>query len=146
MPRNSQLSRYGALSKIIPDLTPNAKVFFVGDSDDTGFVDFVNEFPPDNDGVVRVYSSMFDSTMVANLKANRDVVVVMPGYNETITTDRSLNVAGIRYVGLGSGNNRPTITYNNAAASISLDTSNISLENFRLFTSITAVTRGCYWR
>lgn len=138
----NQLSRYGALSKFIPDLAPNAKVFFVGDSDDTGFVDFVNEFPPDKDGVVRVYSSMFDSTMVANLKANRDVVVVMPGYNETITTDKSLSVAGIRYVGLGSGNNRPTITFNNTAASVSLDAANISLENFRLFTSISAVTRG----
>lgn len=141
--RNSQLSRYGAISKILPDVSPGAKVWFVGDTDDTGFVDFVNEFPPDNDGVVRVFSSVFDSTMTANLRdAKGDVVLVQPGFSESITTDQALTKNGVMYRGLGAGNARPTIQYDNANASISLDTDNISWDNFRLLASVSAVAVG----
>lgn len=140
---NNQLSRYGAVSKVLEDVSPYSKVFFVGDSDDTGFMDFVNEFPPDGDGVVRTYSSMFDSTMLANTRAGRgDVILVMPGHNESITADQAFNVNGLKVIGLGEGNARPTVKYDNAAASISLDTSNIHLENFRLLASVTGVTIG----
>lgn len=128
---------------MLEKVSPYSKVFFVGDSDDTGFVDFVNEFNPDKDGVVRVYGSMFDATMLANLRANRgDVVMVMPGHAEVITADQSLNVNGAKFIGLGEGEERPLIDFNNAAASISLDTHGIQLENFRLRATVTGVTRG----
>lgn len=141
--RENQLSRWGAISKIIPHANPQAKVFFVGDSDDTGFQNFVQEFPPDKDGEVRVYGSIFDSTMLANAKAGRgDVVLVMPGHSENITTDKSLNVRGLKVIGLGEGDERPKIIYDNAAGSISLDTGGIHFENFRLIASVTAVTIG----
>ena len=139
----NQLSRYGAVTKILEDVSPYSKVFFVGDSDDTGFVNFVNEFPPDRDGVVRAYSSMFDSTMLANTRAGRgDVIMVMPGHNEAITTDQAYNVKGLKVIGLGEGNERPRVQFDNAAASISLDTNGIQLENFRLAASVTGVTIG----
>lgn len=141
--RENQLSRYGAVSKILDRVNPQAKVFFVGDSDDTGFVNFVNEFPADKEGVVRVYSSMFDSTMLANTVAGRgDVVLVMPGHLEAISTDQSLNVKGLKVIGLGEGDERPRVRYDNAAGSISLDTGGIQLENFRLVASVTGVTIG----
>ena len=99
--RDNQLSRWGAVSKVLEKVNPQAKVFFVGDSDDTGFQNFVNEFQPDKDGVVRVYSSMFDSTMLANTAAGRgDVVMVMPGHSEIITADQSLNVKSLKIIGL----------------------------------------------
>ena len=139
----NQLSRWGSVSKVLERVGPYSKVFFVGDSDDTGFVDFVNEFPPDKDGVVRVYSSMFDSTMLANARAGRgDVIMVMPGHSEIITTDQALTVKGLKLIGLGEGDERPLIDFNDAAASISLDTGGIHLENFRFRTTITGVTRG----
>lgn len=107
----NQLSRWGAISKILPDVAPYAKVFFVGDSDDTGFVDFVNEFPTDKDGVVRVYSSVSDSTMLANTRADRgDVILVMPGHSETLSAEVDYSTAGVKIIGLGSGDNRPTLT------------------------------------
>ena len=141
--QENQLSRYGAISKVLEDVTPYSKAFFVGDSDDTGFINFVNEFPPDRDGVVRSYSSMFDSTMLANTRAGRgDVILVMPGHNESITTDQAFNVKGLKVIGLGEGNERPLVKYDNAAASISLDTAGIQLENFRLLASVTGVTIG----
>lgn len=139
----NQLSRYGAISKVLEGVSPYSKVFFVGDSDDTGFTDFVNEFAPDGDGVTRVYSSMFDSTMLANTRAGRgDAILVMPGHSESITTDQSYNVKGLKVIGLGEGNERPRVQFDNAAASISLDTSGIQLENFRLAASVTGVTIG----
>src|SRR3990167_124439 len=108
--RENQLSRWGAVSKVLEKVSPIAKVFFVGDSDDTGFVNFVNEFAPDKEGVVRVYSSIFDSTMLANCVAGRgDVVLVMPGHVEAISTDQSLNVKGLKVIGLGEGDERPRI-------------------------------------
>lgn len=143
MPRNSQLSRYGAISKVLEKVTPYSKVFFVGDSDDTGFVNFVNEFPPDEDGVVRVYGSIFDSTMLANSRAGRgDVIMVMPGHSESITADRSLTVKGLKVIGLGEGDERPRITYDDTASQISLDTGGIHLENLRLIASVSVITRA----
>ena len=139
----NQLSRYGAIAKVLEGVTPYSKAFFVGDSDDTGFINFVNEFAPDREGVVRVYSSMFDSTMLANTRAGRgDVIMVMPGHNESITADQSYNVKGLKVIGLGQGDERPLVKYDNAAASISLDTGGIHLENFRLLASVTGVTIG----
>ena len=141
--RENQLSRWGAVSKVLERVNPQAKVFFVGDSDDTGFVNFVNEFQPDKEGVVRVYSSIFDSTMLANCVAGRgDVVMVMPGHLEAISADQSLNVKGLKVIGLGEGDERPRIRYDNAAGSISLDTGGIQLENFRLIASVTATLIG----
>ncbi len=139
----NQLSRWGAISKVLPDLAPAANVYFVGDTDDTGFVDFVNEFPPDAEGRVRIYSSVFDSTMVANLRVSRgDVVLAMPGHQESITADQSLSIAGVKYLGLGEGDLRPLIQYDLAAASISLDAAGVIFDNFRLLASVTAVTIG----
>src|SRR3990167_7693943 len=139
----NQLSRHGAVSKVLEHVTPYSKVFFVGDSDDTGFGDFVNEFPPDKDGVTRTYSSVFDSTMLANARAGRgDVVMVMPGHSEIITTDQALNVKGLKVIGLCKGDERPLIDFNNTAASISLDTGGIHLENFRLRATVTGVVIG----
>jgi len=143
MARENQLSRWGAISKILPDVSPLSKVFFVGDTDDTSFVDFVNEFPPDKDGVVRVYSDMFDTTLLANLRAGKgDVVFVMPGYSQSITSDKAINVNGVKFIGLGSGNNRPTLQFDATSGSVSLDTDNIHLENFRLLASVSGITRG----
>lgn len=137
------MSRWGAVSKVLERVNPQAKVFFVGDSDDTGFVNFVNEFQPDKEGVVRVYGSMFDSTMLANCVAGRgDVVMVMPGHSESISTDRAYTTKGLKVIGLGEGDERPIVRYTAATASISLDTGGIQLENFRLITDTTAVTRA----
>jgi hypothetical protein len=143
MARENQLSRWGAISKVLEKVSPYSKVFFVGDSDDAGFQDFVEEFPPDKDGVVRVYSSIFDATMLANARAGRgDVILVMPGHVEAITTDKSLAVKGLKVIGLGEGSERPVIRYDDTAASVSLDAEGVHLENFRLLASVSGITLG----
>jgi len=127
----NQLSRYGAISKTLPGLAPSAKVFFVLNTSNSWFADFSNEFPVDSFGVVRVFSTI--KTALASCVANRgDVVLVMPGHSESITntTDLNVNIAGVRVIGVGNGNNRPVITVNTATtALITMSAANTSLEN-----------------
>jgi hypothetical protein len=54
-----------------------------------------------------------------------DVIVLMPGHAETVTsTSLALDVAGVTIVGLGTGLNRPTFTYGAAAATITVSGAN----------------------
>jgi hypothetical protein len=66
----------------------------------------------------------------------------MPGHREAISTDKAFNVKGLKVIGLGEGDERPLVQYDNAAASISLDTGGIHLKNFRLLASVTGVSVG----
>jgi hypothetical protein len=63
-----------------------------------------------------------------------DVIVVMPGHAETISSATSLlaDVAGVTVVGLGSGNKRPTFTFATATtAAIVVSADNITFRNMR---------------
>lgn len=130
----SQLSRYGAISRVLPGLAPSARSFFV--LSNAGSVapwlgNFLNDFPSDGGGVPRVYSSI--ALALANCTANRgDMIYVLPGHAENITNaiDLNVNVAGVRIVGIGQGNGRPVITMNTATtAVITLSAANTSIEN-----------------
>ncbi len=61
-----------------------------------------------------------------------DVIIVMPGYTETVATASGLliNVAGVTIVGLGSGSLRPTLTLSAAAATVAITGADITLDNF----------------
>jgi hypothetical protein len=81
------------------------------------------------------------STAVATIKAayalctasQGDTIIVMPGHTETIshaTTGLSCTKAGIRIIGLGEGDARPTITLDTAnTASIAVSAASNSFEN-----------------
>lgn len=67
---------------------------------------------------------------------NGDYIIVMPGHTETVTAAAGLDldVAGITLVGVGSGENRPTINFTTATtADMDVDAANITMYNF-LFT------------
>lgn len=139
----SQLSRYGAISRAIPNLVPGAKLFLVSDSDDTtvGASNLGNEFPVDKDGVVRVYTTIQAANNAA--AANRgDVVLVLPGYDHTLGRADSWNTAGIQIIGMGNGNNRPTVRYTTATDEVGIGASNIRVSNLRFLAAVTGVTRA----
>lgn len=75
---------------------------------------------------------------------NGDVIFVMPGHTENISSATSLvvDVAGVLIIGLGEGRNRPTLTFTATAGSIEMDAANCRLSNIVLVTSITAVVVG----
>lgn len=90
------------------------------------------------------------TTLNAGLQQSRgygDVVVVLPGHTESISTADAMSnlVAGTRIVGLGYGTLRPTLTWTATAATFLFDVANVSISNFIMclagsLTSTTALT------
>lgn len=72
--------------------------------------------------------------------SNGDIIFVMPGHNESLTAATSLvvDVAGVQIIGLGHGNNRPILDYDNTAGTIEMDAANTRLSNIVLRTSVSA--------
>ncbi len=73
-----------------------------------------------------------------------DVIIVMPGHNETIVSATSLvvDVAGISIIGLGVNQSRPVLDFDNTAGSIEMDAANCRLSNIVLRASVSAVVVG----
>lgn len=76
--------------------------------------------------------------------ANRgDVINVLPGHTETISTALALSTAGTQIVGHGIGDTRPTFTVNSALNTLNITGSDTKVVNLRFLTgsSVTAATR-----
>ena len=73
-----------------------------------------------------------------------DIIIVMPGHNETITSATSLvvDVAGVSILGLGVNQSRPVLDFDNTAGSIEMDAANCRLSNIVLRASVTAIVVG----
>jgi len=73
-----------------------------------------------------------------------DIIFVMPGHNEGIIADSAidLDVAGISVIGLGNGENRPTIDFDHADATFVVGADDILIENMIFRVSANAVTVG----
>ena len=87
--KENQLSRYGAIAKMIPFTM--GKVFFVGHSDDAWSAELLNEFPVDRDGVPRVYLTVsgaatdnlaIQAALDACVAGRNDYVIVLPSVND----------------------------------------------------------------
>lgn len=79
---------------------------------------------------------------IGKCKANRgDVIYVMPGHSETITSAAAIDfdVAGVRCVGLGHGSKMAEVEFNHASATVAIGADNVILENLRFNSSITTV-------
>jgi hypothetical protein len=75
---------------------------------------------------------------------NGDIIYVMPGHNEGITSAAEIDfdVAGITVIGLGKGSLKPTIDFDHASASVAIGADNVTLKNIRFRVSANAVTKG----
>lgn len=65
---------------------------------------------------------------VTNARANKgDKVIIMPGHAETVTSSsHTLSKAGVTFICLGAGLERPTFTYGAAAATITVSAANVA--------------------
>lgn len=72
---------------------------------------------------------------------NGDVIYVLPGHVEAITTAGGLtfNVAGVKVVFLGAGSLRATVSFNATAATMIVSAANVNLYNPRFLSGIDAV-------
>ena len=142
MSTQNQLSRYGAIARPV-DVPIGAKLFLVSDSDDTtvGPANIASEFPVDNEGVVRVYTTIQVASN-AGSASRGDVVAVLPGYDHTLSRTDSWATAGINVIGLGEGMNRPIIRYGTATDEVGLKGNNIRVKNLRFLADADSVARG----
>lgn len=123
-----QMSRYGAISKALPHLGPQGKVFFVGSTSSAWLGDLTSTLPPDEDGYTRVFSTMA-SAVSATVASRGDVILVLPHYTETVTSAITVNKAGVSIIGLGNGLARPQITGNGTIDVFDVTAANVTIEN-----------------
>ena len=85
-----------------------------------------------NDGSYQKPFATIDYAVGRCTAGRGDTIMVMPGHAETVSAagDIVLDVEGISVIGLGSGTNRPTITFDTAAtADIDINAENITVAN-----------------
>lgn len=109
------------------------KVFWVAASADGG--------SDGNKGTERRPFATLDYAMT-QCRANKgDVVLIKPGYTESITTNDQIDfvTAGVTVIGLGRDTDRPTFTWDGTAASacIAMETANCSIRNCLFISSDT---------
>lgn len=119
-----------SLHNILPTL---GKVFLVGDSGTVDLSRLQQLFGLDPDGDLRYFDDLEECLNSGAVVAGRgDVILLAPGHAETVSsaTSIALDIADVTIVGLGSGNNRPTITFTTATtATIPVSANNITLVN-----------------
>lgn len=108
------------------------KVFWVNNSSVLASTDdgVAGADTPSNGTYQRPFASI-DYAIGRCVASRGDIIMVMPGYTETVTlaTDIVMDVAGIAIIGLGVGSLRPTITFGAAAANIPVTAANMSVSN-----------------
>lgn len=119
------------------------KVFFVGDSSTAAFP---NRKTP-SDGNKGTFMDPFATIdyAVGQCTANRgDIIYVLPGHTETIDAASALDldVAGVAVVGLGSGGDRPVLSYTDTAGTVDIAAANVFLHNLIFRADVSAVVVG----
>lgn len=107
------------------------KIFVVG-KDSVANQQVLKElFRGDSEGVKRFYATVDEAMGFCTASAG-DTVLVLPDHTETVTaTSIAHDVDGVKVVGLGQGDFRPTFTFGAAAATITVSAANGSWENCR---------------
>ena len=134
MPSFNKNSGYGQLMGQLPFLG-SGKAFFVGDSGTANRNMLEQIFGFDPDGKLRLYDDIDEAISACTADAG-DVVYVMPGHAETVTAAGGIafDIAGITVVGLGNGDDRPTITFaTNATASTTVTATDCALKGSWIF-------------
>jgi len=104
--------------------TPQGNVYYV----DSTHADASN----DHDGTDPNHPKATLTSAIAAATANHgDVIVVGSNHAENLATGGAITVnkAGVHIVGYGAGEDRPTLTFTNAAGSVIVSSPNVTIEN-----------------
>ena len=89
-------------------------------------------FKTDPDGQVRFFSTI-DAAISACTANAGDTIFVLPGHTEAVTsTSLNVDVAGVNIIGLGTGSNKPTLTFGATSSRINVTAADCKLKNLRL--------------
>jgi hypothetical protein len=94
-----------------------------------------------NSGTYRSPLATIDTAIGKCNADSGDVIMVFPGHSETVTTSLAADVAGITIMGMGNGDNRPTLTGPSADATIDVTADNVRIANLR-FTADAGTTQA----
>ena len=113
----------------VPPTTGN--IFFV----DSGAV-------PNGAGTLQKPDLTIDTAVGRCTASNGDIIIVMPGHEDALTAATSLvlDVVGIRIIGLGHGNVRPKLDFDNDLATVEFDAADVQMENIVLRASVGAIS------
>lgn len=134
--------KYGA--KILPSEVLNlgaelgrGRTFYVMDSSATGYGDFTKDHGPLADGTNPVANTI-DGAVNKCTAAYGDVILVTPGYSETISAAAGVDadVQGISILGLGIMDNRPALSFSATASDIDFDADDIRFSNMVLTSTV----------
>lgn len=106
------------------------KVFVVASSSVANYSRLQELFRDDEDGVTRFHSTIAGALAACTASAG-DVIYVMPGHAETVTSAITVSKAGVSIIGLGSGTLRPSITGNGTIDAINVTGANVVIENLQ---------------
>lgn len=92
-----------------------------------------------NDGTYRNPFATIDKAINSCTASRGDIIMVMPGYTQTIAaaTEIVMDVAGIAIVGLGLGSLRPTLTFSATGSNILVSGANSSVTNVLCLSTVT---------
>ena len=72
-----------------------------------------------------------------------DIILVAPGHAETfIIQALDVDVIGVTIIGLGTGSDKPTLTYNHANAETAIGADNVTIKGIIFHSTITGVLMG----
>src|SRR4030042_1424168 len=120
--KENQLSRYGALTRVLPATL--GKVFFVVHGEDAWAGELLNEFPVDKDGVPRVYVTTtsadtdelaIQAALDACVAGRNDYVLVLPSTNDyDLAATLTMSKRGVHLIGLDYLSNKQEFGSNSA--------------------------------
>lgn len=99
-PTGNQLSRYGAIARSLPFTT--GKIFFVVPTSETYYGDFQHQFPPDAEGISRVYSTL-ESAYAAARSGYDDIIVLAGNATHSLAAGIAWTKSRVHVIGLGFG-------------------------------------------
>jgi hypothetical protein len=111
----------------------SGRIWFVSNTNPVGRNDNAGDDP------LRPFSTVAQG--LSKCRANRgDMVIVLPGHAETITTAITMSTAGVTLLGLGVGRSRPAFTSSGAIDLVNVTAAECRIEGVRLIgaTSCTA--------
>jgi len=127
----NQNSGYGQNVETRFGLSLSGKTIVVGASA-IGHRDMYTEiFSPDSKGVVR-FAATIDAAIGLCTANAGDTIYVLPGHTEAVTsTSIACDVAGVNFIGLGSGAMKPTLSFGVTSSRINVTVANCTWRNFR---------------
>lgn len=124
--------------------TPTGRVFYVADGDTAGSTPAMYNQKPASDDNSGSYLDPFKTLdyAIEQCSADRDdVIYLMPGYKEAISTAGgiALDVDGVAIRALGTGSEQPTISVSGATSSVAITANNVLIDGVRFQVTGTAV-------